>query len=166
MVTMRLRAAQPWQEEILMALGWKLVIDAGDPHHQAVFWAEALEYVIEDNSPLIKQLLAAKAAPESSTVEFQERLYWRDYAAVRHPDDPFDPVSGAGHGRRLLFTRVPESKTVKNRLHVDVHAHHGQRDATVARLQEHGATLIRHVKEPGGEWTVLTDPEGNEFCVA
>ncbi|WP_203828362.1 VOC family protein [Actinoplanes palleronii] len=148
-----------------MALGWKLVIDAGDPHQQAVFWSEALEYVIEDNSPLIEQLLAAKAAPESLTIEFQSRRYWRDYAAVRHPDDPFDPVSGTGQGRRLLFTRVPEAKTVKNRLHVDVHSE-GRRDETVARLQKHGATLLRHVKEPGGEWTVLTDPEGNEFCVS
>ena len=37
---------------------------------------------------------------------------------------------------------------------------------SVALAQEHGASLVRHVKEPGGEWSVLTDPEGNEFCVA
>jgi len=35
-----------------------------------------------------------------------------------------------------------------------------------ALLLDHGATLVRHVKEPGGEWSVLTDPEGNEFDVA
>ncbi|GAA3723280.1 VOC family protein [Plantactinospora mayteni] len=149
-----------------MAVGWKLVFDAGDPHRQAVFWAEALGYLIEDNSPLVEQLLAAGVIDESLCVEFQGRLFWRDAAAVRHPEDPFDLVSGTGLGRRLLFNRVPESKAVKNRLHVDIHAGHDAREATVARLREHGATLVRHVKEPGGEWSLLTDPEGNEFCVA
>ncbi len=149
-----------------MVVGWKLVFDAGDPHRQAVFWAEALGYIIEDNSSLIEHLLATGAIDESLCVEFQGRLFWRDAAAVRHPEDPYDAVSGAGLGRRLLFNRVPEPKAVKNRLHVDIHAGHEAREATVARLQEHGATLVRHVKEPGGEWSVLTDPEGNEFCVA
>ncbi|MCM0675699.1 hypothetical protein NCC78_13515 [Micromonospora phytophila] len=149
-----------------MALGWKVVFDAGDPHRQALFWAEALGYQVEDNSALIEQLLSAGAIEENLSVEFQGRLYWRDAAAVRHPEDPFDPLSGTGLGRRLLFNRVPEPKTGKNRLHLDIHADPGQREATVARLQAHGATLVRHVKEPGGEWTVLTDPEGNEFCVA
>lgn len=150
-----------------MALGWKLVIDAGDPHRQAVFWAQALGYEIEDNSGLIKQLLAAGAVQESQCLEFDGRLFWRDAAAVRHPDDPLDPLSGTGLGRRLLFNRVPEPRTTsKNRLHVDIHAVAGEREATVARLQELGASLVRHVKEHGGEWSVLTDPEGNEFCVA
>ncbi|MFH8367468.1 VOC family protein [Streptomyces sp. NPDC018031] len=149
-----------------MALGWKLVFDAADPHRQAVFWAEALDYLIEDNSTLIEQLLASGAVQRELCVEFQGRLFWRDAAAVRHPEDPFDPVSGTGLGRRLLFNRVPEPKTGKNRLHVDVHSGPGQREATVARLREHGAALVRHVEEPGGSWSVLTDPEGNEFCVA
>jgi hypothetical protein len=149
-----------------MALGWKLVIDADDPHRQAAFWAEALEYQVEDNSALIEQLLAAKAIEESLTVEFEGRLFFRDAAAARHPEDPFDPISGTGLGRRLLFNRVPEPKAVKNRLHIDIHAGPEKREATVARLQEHGATLIRQVREQGGEWSVLADPEGNEFCVA
>jgi len=149
-----------------MALGWKLVFDAGDPHRQAAFWAEALGYQVEDNSALIERLLAAGAVDKSLSIEFQGRLFWRDAAAARHPDDPFDPVSGTGLGRRLLFNRVPEPKTVKNRLHVDIHAERGERDATVARLEKHGATFVRHVKEQGGEWSVMTDPEGNEFCVA
>ena len=147
-----------------MALDWKVVFDASDPHNQTLFWSEALGYEIEDNSALIKQLLSAGAIEEDLCVEFQGRLFFRDLAAVRHPDDPFDPVNGTGQGRRLLFNRVPEPKSVKNRVHLDIHAG-PERDATVARLQEHGATLIRHVKEQGGEWTVLADPEGNEFCV-
>ncbi|KUL46038.1 hypothetical protein ADL22_11000 [Streptomyces sp. NRRL F-4489] len=149
-----------------MPLGWKVVFDASDPHRQALFWAEALDYVVEDNSALIRRLLSAGAIEDDLCLEFQGRLFWRDAAAVRHPGDPVDPVSGAGLGRRLLFNRVPETKSGKNRLHLDVHAGPEAREATVARLQAHGATLVRHVKEQGGEWSVLADPEGNEFDVA
>ncbi|MFD4030154.1 VOC family protein [Streptomyces sp. NPDC058637] len=148
-----------------MTLHWKLVIDAADPHAQADFWAEALGYLVEDNSPLIEELLGVGAAPESATVEPHGRRAWRDLAAVRHPDDPYDEKSGAGLGRRLLFQRVPEPKTVKNRLHVDVHAAPGQRDTEVARLVGLGAGVVRSVDGPGGSWHVLLDPEGNEFCV-
>jgi hypothetical protein len=148
-----------------MTLHWKLVIDATDPHAQADFWAEALGYLVEDNSPLIEQLLGQGAVPVEATVETHGRRAWRDLAAVRHPDDAHDELSGAGHGRRLLFQRVPEPKTVKNRLHIDVHAEPGQRDAETARIEALGASVMRRVSEPGGEWVVLTDPEGNEFCV-
>ncbi|WP_392672052.1 VOC family protein [Streptomyces sp. LN785] len=148
-----------------MALHWKLVIDAADPHAQADFWAEALGYLVEDNSALIERLLALGAAPEAATIEAQGRRAWRDLVAVRHPDDPYDEESGMGLGRRLLFQRVPEPKAGKNRLHLDVHAGPGRRDAEVARLEGLGATRSRKVEEPGGTWWVLTDPEGNEFCV-
>ncbi len=147
-----------------MALGWKLVMDTGDPHRQAAFWAEALGYELEDNSALIDQLLAAGAVARDQCLEFRGRLFFRDAAAIRHPDEPFDPVSGTGLGRRVLFNRVPEPKTVKNRVHIDVHTD-GDREATVARLEQQGATALRHVREQGGEWTVMADPEGNEFCV-
>ncbi|TVL93585.1 VOC family protein [Streptomyces sp. SAJ15] len=148
-----------------MALHWKLVIDAADPHRQAVFWAEALGYVVEDNSTLIERLLGYGAISEDLLTEFEGRRAWRDLVAVRHPDDPFDAETGTGLGRRILFQRVPEPKTVKNRLHLDLHGAPGEREAEVRRLEALGATLVRHVKEPGGEWSVLTDPEGNEFCV-
>ncbi|MFF5895303.1 VOC family protein [Streptomyces argenteolus] len=148
-----------------MTLHWKLVIDAGDPHAQADFWAEALGYLLEDNSALIEQLLAAGAAPEAATVQSHGRRAWRDLAAVRHPDDPYDVKSGTGLGRRLLFQRVPEVKTVKNRLHMDVHAAPGEREAEVERLVRLGAGVLRTVDHPGGSWQVLLDPEGNEFCV-
>lgn len=84
---------------------------------------------------------------------------------MRHPDDPHEEESGTGLGRRLLFQRVPEPKTVKNRLHLDLHAGPERRDAEVARLEKLGAKVLRKVAEPGGTWTVLSDPEGNEFCV-
>lgn len=148
-----------------MTLHWKLVIDAADPHARADFWAEALGYLVEDNSPLIEQLLAQKAAPEELTVERHGRRAWRDLAAVRHPDDAHDERSGAGLGRRVLFQRVPEPKTGKNRLHIDLHSAPGEMEAETVRLEALGAAVLRRVDEPGGRWVVMTDPEGNEFCV-
>ena len=74
------------------------------------------------------------------------------------------------HGWRLggdptwLFARVPEPKTAKNRMHVDLAA--PDREAEVARLVELGATRVADIDEWGYQWTVLQDPEGNEFCVA
>jgi predicted enzyme related to lactoylglutathione lyase len=58
-----------------------------------------------------------------------------------------------------------ENKTAKNRLHIDLHGPAGKRDTEVERLQALGARIHSQVKEPGGEWVVMTDPEGNEFCV-
>ncbi|CAD5957784.1 VOC family protein [Streptomyces cyaneofuscatus] len=146
-------------------LSWKLVIDSADPHAQAGFWAEALGYLIEDNSALVEQLLAAGAVPEAITTHAHGHRAWLDLAAARHPDDPHDETSGTGLGRRLLFQRVPEPKTVKNRLHIDVHTAPGERDAQAERLVALGARILRAVDEPGGSWLVLSDPEGNEFCV-
>ncbi|MCX4846028.1 VOC family protein [Streptomyces sp. NBC_00893] len=148
-----------------MTLHWKVVIDSTDPHAQAAFWGETLGYVVEDHSVLIERLLGFGAVPEDVTLMAHDRRAWRDLAGVRHPDDPYDKDSGAGLGRRLLFQRVPEPKTTKNRLHLDVHAEPGRRQAEVERLVGLGATVLREVAEQGGSWTVLADPEGNEFCV-
>jgi Glyoxalase-like domain len=63
-----------------------------------------------------------------------------------------------------LFAKVPEPKTAKNRMHVDMAA--ADRDAEVARLIELGATRVADMNEWDYEWTVMHDPEGNEFCVA
>jgi hypothetical protein len=148
-----------------MSLHWKLVVDAADPHAQAAFWAETLGYEVEDNSALIARLLGFGAVQESDTVEFRGRRAFRDLVAVRHPDDPYEEESGTGQGRRILFQRVPEAKTVKNRLHLDVHSAPGARDDEAARIETLGAAVLRRMKEPGGEWIVMADPEGNEFCV-
>jgi hypothetical protein len=149
----------------MTTLHWKLVIDANDPHTQADFWSQALGYLVEDNSALIERLLRLGYVKVEETVEAHGRRAWRDLVAVRHPDDPYDEETGIGLGRRLLFQRVPEKKTGKNRLHLDLHTERGRRDDEVARLQSLGATALRRVKEPGGEWTVMADPEGNEYCV-
>ncbi|KOG42094.1 VOC family protein [Streptomyces resistomycificus] len=144
---------------------WKIVVDARDPHAQADFWAAALHYELEDHSALIEKLLGFGAVPADLTMASHGRRAWRDLAAVRHPEDPHQEESGTGLGRRLLFQRVPEAKTVKNRLHLDLHPGEGLRAAEVERLAALGASVLSEVKEPSGEWVVMADPEGNEFCV-
>ena len=54
---------------------------------------------------------------------------------------------------------------MKNRLHLDLHAAAGEREAEVGRLEGLGARVLRRVMVAGGEWVVMADPEGNEFCV-
>ncbi|MFI0463045.1 VOC family protein [Saccharopolyspora sp. 5N102] len=150
-----------------MALNWKLVIDSANAPVLADFWADALGYEVEDPSALIEQLLAAGHIGEEAVVEHRGRKNFRGYAAVRHPEDPFDETSGVGRGRRLLFQDVPEGKTGKNRLHVDVHSEPGGREELVARLEGLGATRVREFDQgPAGHWWLMQDPEGNEFCVA
>ncbi|MFF6995309.1 VOC family protein [Streptomyces sp. NPDC008313] len=150
-----------------MALHWKLVVDSANAPALADFWAAALEYEVEDPSRLVEQLLGAGHLGEDAVVEHRGRRTFRGYAAIRHPDDPYDETSGVGHGRRLLFQDVPEGKSGKNRLHVDVHSEPGGRDDLVARLVDLGATRVREIdKGPGGHWWLMRDPEGNEFCVA
>ena len=69
-----------------------------------------------------------------------------------------------GRGWPMLFLIVPEGKTVKNRLHLDLSPQRTMADE-VARLEAAGATAVRRVAEGGSFWTVMADPEGNEFCV-
>lgn len=150
-----------------MALSWKLVVYSTDAPALADFWAAAMEYEVEDPSSLIEQLVGAGHLPAEAVVERRGKQLFRGYAAIRHPDDPFDPTSGIGQGRRLLFHDVPEAKTAPNRLHIDIHAEPGGLDALVGRLEELGATRVREVDQgPAGHWWVLQDPEGNEFCAA
>jgi hypothetical protein len=153
-------AAQP-------ALHWKLVIDAADAPRLADFWAAALGYTVEDPTELITALLGSGRLPEEAIVEYAGRRLFRGYAGIRHPEDSFDPASGVGQGRRILFQQVPEPKSVKNRLHIDVHSGTEDRDAVVARLVALGARrMVERDQGPAGHWWVMLDPEGNEFCVA
>jgi hypothetical protein len=150
-----------------MALSWKLVIDSTNAPALADFWAAALGYEVEDPSVLIEQLLTTGHIGEEAVAEHHGRKAFRGYAAIRHPEDPFDKTSGIGLGRRLLFQDVPEDKASKNRLHIDVHGEPGDLDALVARLEGLGATRVREVnKGPAGHWWIMLDPEGNEFCAA
>lgn len=150
-----------------MALSWKLVVDSTNAPALADFWAAALDYEVEDPGALIEQLLAAGHINEEAVAEHHGRKTFRGYAAIRHPEDPFDPTSGIGRGRRLLFQDVPEGKAGKNRLHIDVHGEPGGLDKLVERLEDLGATRVREVnKGPAGQWWIMRDPEGNEFCAA
>ncbi|RKE18204.1 VOC family protein [Streptomyces sp. TLI_171] len=149
-----------------MTLAWKLVVDSADAPAIAEFWAAALEYRVEDPTALIDSLLADGRLPEAAVTERGGRKLFRGYSAVRHPDDPFDPLSDIGKGRRILFQDVPEPKTGKNRLHLDIHSD-GHLEAVVTRLESLGATRVQeHDQGPVGHWWVMRDPEGNEFCVA
>ena len=69
-----------------------------------------------------------------------------------------------GQGWRLLFQIVPEGKTVKNRAHLDLRPPSSMAEE-VARVTVLGATVFRFVEEGSSFWTVMQDPEGNEFCV-
>jgi hypothetical protein len=150
-----------------MVLGWKLVIDTQDAPELAEFWAGTLGYDVEDPSPLIGQLLAGGRISEDAVTRHRGRWIFRGYAAIRHPDDPFDPATGIGRGRRLLFQDVPEPKAVKNRLHIDVHGQPGGLDELVTRLETLGATRLREIdKGPAGHWWIMRDPESNEFCAS
>ncbi|MFF0719726.1 VOC family protein [Micromonospora sp. NPDC003816] len=99
--------------------------------------------------------------------------FWAEVTGLRpDPDDrPGDEecalLSGpdlAGGG--MLFQRIPEGKTAKNRIHLDLQPTDRTRDEEVERLIGLGATQVADRRRPDGTgWVVLADPEGNEFCV-
>ena len=77
-------------------------------------------------------------------------------------------ILAADGSHRLLFIEVPEGKTGKNRMHLDLEPTDRTRDEEVDRLVAHGAVLVtdhRGIRGPGTGWALLADPEGNEFCV-
>ena len=88
------------------------------------------------------------------------------------PDDPNTPeddeaaLFSVDERIVLLFVRVPDGKTVKNRVHLDVTSTDTTRDDEVERLVHLGATVVDdRRREDGTGWVVMADPEGNEFCV-
>lgn len=83
---------------------------------------------------------------------------------IEQSSEFFAILKPSDQGVRMLFLKVPESKTAKNRMHVDFHA--PDREVEVERLVAFGATRHDTHNQFGLDWTVLTDPEGNEFCVA
>ncbi|HXX90452.1 MAG TPA: VOC family protein [Acidimicrobiales bacterium] len=78
-----------------------------------------------------------------------------DFVALQAPDK-----RGV---RGILFFRVPEPKVVKNRMHVDLASK--DPEAEITRLESLGATRVEHRQGNGTSWTVMLDPEGNEFCL-
>ncbi|WP_030673368.1 VOC family protein [Streptomyces sp. NRRL B-1347] len=69
-------------------------------------------------------------------------------------------------GPTLLFVRVPDDKTAKNRVHFDLQPQERSRDEEVERVLKLGAALVADHRRPDGRgWVTLADIEGNEFCV-
>lgn len=78
-------------------------------------------------------------------------------------DDPNVAVDHSGDLPGVFFQAVPEPKTAKNRLHIDIGVPNVE--AELERLAALGATVVREMNEHGMQWTVMLDPESNEFCV-
>jgi glyoxalase superfamily protein len=138
-----------------MAAKIDLTFDCADARLLAEFWKTALGYV--DEPP---------PAP------FETREEW-----LAQFDLPEDDGDGAwlcdpdGVGPRLGILQVPEPKTAKNRLHIDIRVPgHGGADERWARIRAESARLVRAggtvLEEFDGHHVVMADPEGNEFCVA
>ena len=79
-------------------------------------------------------------------------------------DDSEAELRGPG-GRWLEFLKVPEGKTVKNRMHFCLRSVDSDRDSEVERLLGMGASMVDDLRDGEQGWAVLADPEGNEFCV-
>jgi len=96
-------------------------------------------------------------------------------AAMGFAEDPDDPnlpehdeaaIFSPDRSQVLLFIRVPEGKTVKNRVHLDVSSTELTRDEEVQRMLGLGASIYDDRRQPDGKgWVVMQDPEGNEFCI-
>jgi Glyoxalase-like domain len=140
-----------------MAFDFQVTIDSTAPHELADWWAEALGWQVEpQDEAFIARMVETGAAAEQDTVRHRGALVWRSGAALRSPD-PDRP--------RMLFQAVPEEKTVKNRVHLDIRVGADRREAEVARLVGLGATELWRQSQGPYEWVTLADPQGNEFCV-
>jgi hypothetical protein len=104
---------------------------------------------------------------------FSQSLFWSSVLGfAENPDDPNKPeheeclIQSPDGTRRILFIDVPEAKQVKNRIHFDLEPTDTTRDQELQRLLNLGATQVddRRLSDGRG-WVVLSDPEGNEFCI-
>ena len=138
-----------------MATGIQIVIEARDPHTQAAFWAEALGYDVEDATELITAVVKAGHASDDDIVDIDGRLFWRTLVGIQDP---------TGTGPRLLFQAGERSKSAKNRVHLDVTAE--DREEFVAYVETLGGSRVADHETGGFHWTIVADPEGNEFCVS
>ncbi|MER7112862.1 VOC family protein [Saccharomonospora azurea] len=116
----------------------ELAIDCADPHGLARFWCAVLGYEVQDEGDGVVTI-GSPSVPEGGA-----------------RPGPVPPT--------LTFAPVPEGKTVKNRLHIDVNPTDRDQDDEVRRLLDLGARRV-DVGQGDASWVVLADPEGNEFCV-
>ena len=86
--------------------------------------------------------------------------FWADLLDLEfQPDSEDGNVVGSQEGHGIAMCRVPEQKSVKHRVHIDVYA------GSVEDVVRRGATVVLPAEESGFPWTVMRDPEGGEFCV-
>ena len=142
-----------------MAYDFQVTFDSADPHTQADWWAETLGWAVEpSDEAFIRKMVDEGFATEDDTTTYNGTLVWRTGAAIIG--------TGGAEGRRILFNLVPEPKTVKNRVHLDVRTD-GEDLATVReRLEARGATFLYEERQGPHPWYTMRDPEGNEFCVS
>lgn len=143
-----------------MATEFQVTFDSADPGAHAAFWAEALHYVL---APPPSGFESWDAALDAWGVPAENR---NDRSALIDPD---------GRGPRIFFQKVPEPKTAKNRVHLDLRAAAGRPpeersdalEAECARLVALGAHRVRRMEADGIDAVciVMQDPEGNEFCL-
>ncbi|WP_377451687.1 VOC family protein [Rhodococcoides fascians] len=141
-----------------MGYRFQVVVDSVDPHALATWWAQTLGWQVEpSNEDFIREMVAAGHAREEDATVFDGVLVWRAGQGITDPESPGTP--------RVLFQAVPESKSVKNRLHLDVRVGDG-REAVVTELEGRGAAVLHRGQQGPSTWITMTDPEGNEFCVS
>jgi hypothetical protein len=145
-----------------MAHGFQVVVDCADPHTLADWWADALGWQVEpSDEAFIRRMIEQGHASESDTTTHRGVLVWREGQAIRPPDD-----LAPGPASRVLFQLVPEPKTVKNRVHLDLRVGQDNVEAEAARLIGTGATFLHRGQQGPHFWITLADPEGNELCVS
>lgn len=138
----------------------QVTIDCADPHVLADWWAETLRWEVEpQDAGFIRSMIEQGFATEADTRTHRGALVWREAVAIRPAGDP------AAGQPRILFQLVPEAKSVKNRIHLDVRAPGVDLDELRTELVERGATVVGGGRQGPHEWVTLVDPEGNEFCV-
>ncbi|MGW0906928.1 VOC family protein [Streptomyces sp. NPDC002853] len=100
---------------------------------------------------------------------YRQATFWAEILGGKIADDDFpgDPEAlVTAEGMTLLFVTVPDAKTVKNRVHVDLQPQDRTRDEEVERVVGLGAKIVGDHRQPDGRgWVTLSDLEGNEFCV-
>ena len=136
-----------------MAIAFQVTFDAADPETLSAFWQEALGYI-------------AQPPPDGYDS-------WEDWALERDEIAAAAIVDPDGAGPRVFFQKVPEGKSAKNRVHLDLRSapdltgddRWARLRAEAARLVALGATQLYELEQRGEFWITMQDPEGNEFCL-
>ena len=141
---------------------FQVVIDCERPHELADWWAETLGWTVEpQDEAFIKRMIAEGHATDDDTITHRGALVWESGSAIRYPGE----TGRGGAHPRVLFQLVPEPKTVKDRLHLDVRVGDEHVEEEVASLTARGARVLHTGSQGPHTWTTMADPEGNEFCV-